>query len=376
MAEAKTRGRKAFFFEKKKQKTFTYFSFGLSGYAQPRLVKFFGFFLKRTASLPSEHNVLLEVRNLSIDFRSRAGLVRAVDNLSFSVRDQEIFGIVGESGSGKTISMLASVGLIEDPNAVITGSMRFRGQELLGLSRRALRRVRGEKIAMIFQDPMTAMTPVHSIGWQIVEQIRAHQPLTARQARTRAIELLGLMGMPGPAQQFDRYPHELSGGMRQRAMIAMALSCDPALLIADEPTTALDVTVQAQILALLERLRGTFGSSIIFITHDMGVVADIADRVMVMYAGRAVERGPAGPLLTTPKHPYTQGLLAAIPPMEGPRPARLPAIPGAPPSPAAMPPGCPFRPRCAQAFDACTVRPPLMPAGAQEAACHLVGAGA
>ena len=316
--------------------------------------------------------MLFEVEDLSIDFRTRGGLVRAVDRLSFSVGEREIFGIVGESGSGKTISMLASVGLIEDPNAIITGSMRFRGQELLGLSRRELRRVRGEKIAMVFQDPMTAMTPVHSIGWQIVEQIRAHQPLGAKAARARAVELLALMGMPSPAAQFDRYPHELSGGMRQRAMIAMALSCDPALLIADEPTTALDVTVQAQILALLERLRGSFGSSIIFITHDMGVVADIADRVMVMYAGRAVERGPAAPLLASPRHPYTQGLLAAIPPMEGPRPRRLQAIAGAPPSPAAMPPGCPFQPRCAQAFAACAIRPALVRRGAQEAACHLV----
>jgi peptide/nickel transport system ATP-binding protein len=316
--------------------------------------------------------MLFEVEDLSIDFRTRGGLVRAVDRLSFSVGEREIFGIVGESGSGKTISMLASVGLIEDPNAIITGSMRFRGQELLGLSRRELRRVRGEKIAMVFQDPMTAMTPVHSIGWQIVEQIRAHQPLGAKAARARAVELLALMGMPSPGAQFDRYPHELSGGMRQRAMIAMALSCDPSLLIADEPTTALDVTVQAQILALLERLRGSFGSSIIFITHDMGVVADIADRVMVMYAGRAVERGPAAPLLASPRHPYTQGLLAAIPPMEGPRPRRLQAIAGAPPSPGAMPPGCPFQPRCAQAFAACAIRPALVRRGAQEAACHLV----
>jgi peptide/nickel transport system ATP-binding protein len=317
---------------------------------------------------------LFEVQDLCISFRTREGVVRVVESLSFTVREGEIFGIVGESGSGKTISMLAAVGLIEDPNAVITGSIRFRGQDLLGLSRRAWRQVRGEKIAMIFQDPMTAMTPVHSVGWQIVEQLRAHRPMSAAAARRRAIELLSSMGMPDPAQQFDRYPHQMSGGMRQRAMIAMALSCDPALLIADEPTTALDVTVQAQILALLKQSREKFGASIILITHDMGVVADTADRMMVMYAGRLVERGPAAYVLATPAHPYTRGLLAAIPPMDGPRPARLPAIPGAPPSPAAMPSGCPFQPRCLQAMELCDTRPALLAAGAQDAACHLLDA--
>jgi peptide/nickel transport system ATP-binding protein len=319
---------------------------------------------------------LFEVNKLSIDFRTRSGVVRAVENLSFTLGEREILGLVGESGSGKTISMLASIGLIEDPNAIITGSIRFRGQELLGLSRQALRRIRGEKIAMVFQDPMTALTPVHSVGWQIVEQIRAHRELSNKAAKSRAIDLLGLMGMPNPTAQFDRYPHELSGGMRQRAMIAMALSCDPALLIADEPTTALDVTVQAQILQLIEKLREDFGSSIILITHDMGVVADVADRVMVMYAGRLVERGRAADVFAAPRHPYTQGLLAAIPPMAGPRPARLAAIPGAPPSPHDMPPGCPFAPRCPVAFAACIERPALVRSGGQEAACHLAAARA
>jgi peptide/nickel transport system ATP-binding protein len=319
---------------------------------------------------------LFSVQDLCIDFRTRDGLVRVVENLSFTVNEGEIFGIVGESGSGKTISMLAAMGLIEDPNAVIAGSIRFRGQELLGLSRKALRQVRGKTIAMIFQDPMTAMTPVHSVGAQIVEQIRAHRRVSGKAARARAVELLALMGMPDPALQFHRYPHQMSGGMRQRAMIAMALSCDPALLIADEPTTALDVTVQAQILALLKQSREKFGASIIFITHDMGVVADIADRMMVMYAGRLVERGPAAAVLDHPAHPYTRGLLAAIPPMQGPRPARLPAIPGSPPSPHAMPAGCPFQPRCAQSLPACATRPPLLAAGAQHAACHLLAAAA
>jgi peptide/nickel transport system ATP-binding protein len=315
---------------------------------------------------------LFHVQDLCIDFRTRTGVIRVVENLSFTVNEGEIFGIVGESGSGKTISMLAAVGLIEDPNAIIAGSIRFRGQELLGLSRKALRKVRGAAIAMIFQDPMTAMTPVHSVGAQIVEQIHAHQRVSEKAARARAVELLALMGMPDAALQFHRYPHQMSGGMRQRAMIAMALSCDPALLIADEPTTALDVTVQAQILALLKQSREKFGASIIFITHDMGVVADIADRMMVMYAGRLVERGPAAAVLEHPAHPYTRGLLAAIPLMQGPRPRRLPAIPGAPPSPHAMPAGCPFQPRCLQSFARCDTRAPLLPAGAQDAACHLL----
>jgi peptide/nickel transport system ATP-binding protein len=313
---------------------------------------------------------LFEVRDLCIDFCTQAGPVRAVDRLSFTVNPKEILGLVGESGSGKTISMLASVGLITDPNARITGSITYRGQELLGLPSRELRRLRGRDIAMIFQDPMSAMTPVHTIGWQIVEQIRAHQPLGARSAKSRAIDLLAQMGLPDPHRAFDRYPHQLSGGMRQRAMIAMALSCNPSLLIADEPTTALDVTVQAQILALLEKLRADFGSSIVLITHDMGVVAEIADRVMVLYAGRLAERGPTAAVLAQPRHPYTRGLLAAIPPMEGPRPSRLATIPGAPPPPSAFPSGCRFRPRCSLAITRCETTPELQHIALQEVACH------
>jgi peptide/nickel transport system ATP-binding protein len=315
---------------------------------------------------------LLDVRELCIDFRTQSGTVRAVDRLSFRVQAREILGLVGESGSGKTISMLASVGLITDPNARITGSIRYKGRELLGLSNRALRDVRGQEIAMIFQDPMSAMTPVHTVGWQIVEQIQAHASMPRKAARERAIELLAQMGLPDPKRAFGRYPHQLSGGMRQRAMIAMALSCNPSLLIADEPTTALDVTVQAQILLLLEKLRAEFGSSIVVITHDMGVVAEIADRVMVMYAGRLVERGQAATVLAHPLHPYTQGLLAAIPPMEGERPARLAAIPGGPPSPAAFPPGCRFQPRCAVQRAVCDTVPELRAYAGQEAACHVV----
>ncbi len=319
---------------------------------------------------------LLEIRDLCIDFRTAAGLVRAVDRVSFSVAPREILGLVGESGSGKTLSMLAALGLITDPNATVSGSARFRGRELVGLSPRALRAIHGAEIAMIFQDPMSAMNPVHSIGWQITEQIRAHQRVSARAARARAVELLGLMGIPAPAQAYHRYPHQLSGGMRQRAMIAMALSCNPALLIADEPTTALDVTVQAQILALLRGLRCDFGSGIVLITHDMGVVAALADQVVVLYAGRVAERGPVGRVLRTPGHPYTQGLLAAIPPMEGAKPRRLPAIPGAPPSPATRPVGCAFAPRCPQRFAPCAALPPLLASATQDVACFLAGGAA
>ena len=316
---------------------------------------------------------LLELRDLCIDFRTRAGLVRAVDRVSFSVAPGEILGLVGESGSGKTVSMLAALGLITDPNATVSGSARFRGRELVGLPHRQLRVIRGAEIAMVFQDPMSAMNPVHPIGWQITEQIRAHQRVTGRAARARAVELLGLMGIPAPADAYHRYPHQLSGGMRQRAMIAMALSCDPALLIADEPTTALDVTVQAQIIALLRDLRRDFGSGIVLITHDMGVVAALADRVVVMYAGRIAERGPVRQVLDHPAHPYTRGLLAAIPPMAGEKPRRLPAIPGAPPSPAARPAGCAFAPRCPDRFAPCDALPPLFAGATQDTACFLAG---
>jgi peptide/nickel transport system ATP-binding protein len=315
--------------------------------------------------------MLLEVDELAISFRTREGMLRAVDGISFTLDTREIVSVVGESGSGKTLSQLAIMGLINDPNAVITGSIRFEGRELLGQSAEAWRRLRGNRIAMIFQDPMTALTPVYTVGWQIAEQIRAHQSVSARVARNRAIELLGEMGMPNPRAQAERYPHEMSGGMRQRAVIAMALSCNPALLIADEPTTALDVTVQAQILQLLRRLRTDFGSSIILITHDMGVVSEIADRVMVMYAGRLVERGSRDAVFATPGHPYTIGLLNSIPPMHGPRLARLPSIPGSPPLLTQLPPGCRFAPRCDFAHPRCIEPPPLIERGGQSMACWL-----
>ncbi len=314
---------------------------------------------------------LLEVRDLSVSFRTDQGLVRAVDAISFRVAAREIVGVVGESGSGKTVSLMSVVGLINDPNAVIEGSILYKGRELLGLAQRELRRVRGQEIAVIFQDPMTALTPVYTIGWQIAEQIREHERISARGARARAVDLLRAVGIPNPELAVDRYPHQLSGGMRQRAVIAMALSCNPSLLIADEPTTALDVTVQAQILELLKRLRGEFQSSIILVTHDLGVVAETADRVLVMYAGRIVETGSTRDIFVDPWHPYCWGLHDSIPPLQGARPRRLRSIPGSPPSLLDLPEGCAFAPRCRYRFARCAERPALAGEGAHRAACFL-----
>ncbi len=320
---------------------------------------------------PQDEPVLV-VRDLAVSFRGRDGArVTVLDGVSFDVRPREVLGIVGESGSGKSMTALAIMGLVDAPGARVTGSIRYRGRELVGLAPRAMRAIRGREIAMIFQDPMTALTPVITIGAQIAEALTTHARLTRRGARARTIELLEAMGIPDPDRAADRFPHQLSGGMRQRAMIAMALSCNPALLIADEPTTALDVTVQAQILSLLGRLRREFGSAIMLITHDMGVIAETADRTMVMYAGTVVERGDAARVLARPHHPYTSGLLRSIPPMHGVRPRRLPAIEGAPPAPDARPEGCAYRPRCPFAHDSCLTRPPLEMIDGAEIACVL-----
>jgi peptide/nickel transport system ATP-binding protein len=314
---------------------------------------------------------LLQVRDLRVSFGSAQGPVRAVDGLSFDLAAGEVLGVVGESGSGKSVAMLSLLGLIHGAHVSIQGSVRLRGRELIGLPAQSLRAVRGGEIAMVFQDAMAALTPVYSIGWQIVEQLQAHSDLSAKAAKARAIELLAAVGMPSPAAQFERFPHQLSGGMRQRAVIAMALSCKPAVLIADEPTTALDVTVQAQILELLHRLRDDFGSAIVLITHDMGVVAELADRVMVMYAGRAVETGDVQALFDDAWHPYTWGLLGSIPPISGPRPRRLPSIGGAPPSLARLPAGCAFAPRCAVRDARCAQRPVLSGTALHQAACVI-----
>jgi oligopeptide/dipeptide ABC transporter ATP-binding protein len=249
--------------------------------------------------------------------------------------------------------------LIRDPNAITTGEVLYKGRDLLKLSSDQMRSVRGSEIAMIFQDPMTSLNPVYRVGWQIAEQVRAHEKMSKAQAHRRAVELLDAVGIPRPDLRVDDYPHQFSGGMRQRAMIAMALSCNPDLLIADEPTTALDVTIQAQIIVLLRRLQSDFGSAIMLITHDMGVVADIADRVCVMYAGRVVEDGPKRELFRNAQHPYTWGLLGSIPRIDRPKPHRLTAIPGLPPSLLALPTGCSFAPRCPHVFPACSEQPAL-----------------
>ena len=313
--------------------------------------------------------MMLSVRDLRVSFRTEDGIVRAIDGVSFDLEEGEILGVVGESGSGKTVSLLAVMGLITDPNATIEGSIRYKGRELVGLPARELRRLRGNEIAMIFQDPMTALTPVYTIGWQIAEQIRAHQNISKAKALDRVEELLAEVNFPNPREAMSRYPHQLSGGMRQRAVIAMALSCNPALLVADEPTTALDVTVQAGILDLVRKLRSTHNSAVVFITHDMGVVSELADRVMVMYAGRVVERGSRAALFSDPRHPYTRALLGSIPPLTGEKPHRLPAIPGSPPSLLRLPQGCAFGPRCPVRYEACAAEKPTLGSGPHAAAC-------
>jgi peptide/nickel transport system ATP-binding protein len=320
---------------------------------------------------------LLEVEDLNVRFRTRAGTVHAVNGLSFQVAPGEVLGIVGESGSGKSVSMYSVMGLVKDRNATITGSARFQGKDLIGLDDAAMAGIRGRQIAMIFQDPMTSLTPVYTIGWQIAEQLRAHGDYSKRAAHERAIELLDEVGIPDPRRRVDNYPHEFSGGMRQRAMIAMALSCNPSLLIADEPTTALDVTIQAQILDLMRRLRERHGSSIVLITHNMGVVSELADRVIVMYAGRAVESGQKREVIRRPRHPYTWGLLDAVPrigtALTKSGRGRLATIPGSPVSPLEVAAGCPFAPRCVHRFDACSQPPPLTGEGDHLDACWLPG---
>ncbi|WP_395371007.1 ABC transporter ATP-binding protein [Komagataeibacter diospyri] len=329
--------------------------------------------------MPADPTIpLLDVSDLCVSFPAGGRMVPIVEHVSFTLPEAGILGLVGESGSGKSVTAMAIMGLIDTPGVRVSGSVRFRGRELVGLPPRQIRRLRGRDIAMIFQDPMTAFTPVYTIGWQIDEQIRAHERISRTQARARTVRILGEMGVPDPERMARRYPHQLSGGLRQRAMIAMALSCNPTLLIADEPTTALDVTVQAQILDLIRSLRGTYGSSVLLITHDMGVVAQTCDSTLVLYSGRVAETGPSDRVFSHPGHPYTAALLDSIPPLYGPRPDRLPAIAGAPPVPMARPPGCAFGPRCAHVHAACTTTPPaLLPLGPDhEAACVLPAEGA
>jgi oligopeptide/dipeptide ABC transporter ATP-binding protein len=291
--------------------------------------------------------ILLSVRDLAVDFTTDDGIVRAVDGVSFDIRRGEIFAVVGESGSGKSVTSLAVLGLLPEQGTV-RGEVRWNDRDLVGLPEADLRTIRGREIAMIFQDPMTALNPTHTVGRQIGEVVRVHENASRKEARDRAIEVLGLVGIPRPRDRVDSYPHELSGGMRQRAMIAMAIACEPDLLIADEPTTALDVTVQAQVLDLLVSIIERIDSAIMLITHDLGVVAGTADRVMVMYAGKAAETGAIDDIFYRPHHPYTIGLLGSIPRLDDDRAALVP-IPGQPPSLLRRPPGCPFHPRCPHA---------------------------
>ena len=318
---------------------------------------------------------LLQVRHLSISFSSRGGIARAVDDVSFDLTAGETLGLVGESGCGKTATALSLLRLLEEPPARIAPEARveYRGSNLLALAPADLRRVRGGEIAMVFQEPTTSLNPVLTIGAQVDEAIRAHQPLGRAAARARTLELLHLVGIADPEARARDYPHQMSGGMLQRVMIAMALSCGPKILIADEPTTALDVTIQAQILELLADLKRRLGMAMLLITHDLGLVAGFADRVAVMYAGRIVEQAPTSQLFARPRHPYTEALLRAIPRLE--RPERtLPTIPGAVPSATDWPPGCRFHPRCAHAWDRCRLEEPgLLDADPDQVArCWLV----
>ncbi|QWF84942.1 ABC transporter ATP-binding protein [Amycolatopsis sp. CA-230715] len=317
---------------------------------------------------------LLEIDGLTVEFRTDTGVVHAVNDLSLAVRRGEILGIVGESGSGKSVTATSVLGLVrEPPGRTVAGSIRFRGQDLRSLRPRELREIRGGPVGMIFQDPMTTLNPVLTIGTQIAEAIRLHHPGTPKRAAlARARELLALVGVPDPAARIRQYPHEFSGGMRQRAMIAMAIANDPALIIADEPTTALDVTIQAQVLGLLKTAQAETGAATILITHDLGVVAELADRVAVMYAGRIVETATVFELFAQPRHPYTLGLLASLPRLDLPADELRP-IPGSPPDMTDPPRGCAFHPRCPLARDRCRTERPALAVldGGRQSACHF-----
>jgi len=307
--------------------------------------------------------VLLDVRALHTHFVTSGAVVRAVDGVSWDVFPGETVALVGESGCGKSVSALSVMRLVAAPaGRIVGGQILFKGRDLLTLSEEEMRRVRGREISMIFQEPMTSLNPVLSVGRQLTETVEIHLGMAPRQSRARAIELLSLVGVSDPERRLSQYPHQFSGGMRQRMMIAMALSCNPPLVLADEPTTALDVTIQAQILELMKDLSRRLGAAMLIITHNLGVVARYADRVNVMYAGRIVERGTAREIYATPRHPYTLGLLRSVPRLDEPRKAKLQPIPGQPPDLSRLPPGCAFAPRCAYAIERCRLEvPPLEP---------------
>jgi len=321
-------------------------------------------------------DVLLEVRGLKTHFHTDRGLFRAVDDVSFTVDRRRTVGLVGESGCGKTVTSLSIMGLVAEPGRVEADAIWFEGRDLLKISSDERRRLRGQKLSMIFQEPMTSLNPVFTVGDQIAEAAIVHQRLSRRAARARAVEMLTLVGIPDPQERVDHYPHQMSGGMRQRVMIAMALICRPQLLIADEPTTALDVTIQAQILELLDRLQRELGMAVMLITHDLGVVAGSADRVVVMYAGQVVEQAPTRELFARPLHPYTEGLLASVPRLDtrvSQVRGRLHSIPGQVPAATAWPAGCRFHPRCPYAWDRCaTEEPPPLDTPGSEPGTHTV----
>lgn len=314
----------------------------------------------------------LEVKHLRVEFPTRRGVLVAVDDISFTLAPGEVLGIVGESGAGKSMTGSAVIGLLEPPGHIAGGEVVLKGERIDNLPAEQMRTVRGRRIGMIFQDPLTSLNPLYTIGEQLVETIRTHLPVTAQEARMRAIGLLQEAGIQGAEQRIDSYPHEFSGGMRQRVVIALALAAEPELLIADEPTTALDVSIQAQIIQLLKRLCHERGTAVMLITHDMGVIAETADRVAVMYAGRIAEIGPVRDVVQNPHHPYTKGLMASIPKLDD-TGARLQQISGSMPRLTAIPKGCAFNPRCEVAFDKCRIdRPDPMPAGESMVACWLV----
>jgi peptide/nickel transport system ATP-binding protein len=315
---------------------------------------------------------LLEVQDLVVEFPTRRGTLRALDGVSFAIAPGEILGVVGESGAGKSLTGAAIIGLLEPPGRIAGGEIRLRGQRIDTLSPAAMRPIRGKRIGAIFQDPLTSLNPLYTVGRQLVETIRTHLPLDAGQARQRAIELLASTGIPAPEARFEQYPHQFSGGMRQRVVIALALAAEPELIVADEPTTALDVSIQAQVIALLKRLAREHGTAVMLVTHDMGVIAETCDRVAVLYAGRVAEIGPVAELIHRPRHPYTAGLMGSIPSMDTDREELL-QIDGAMPRLNAMPSGCAFHPRCPKALPRCAhERPELMEAAGTRAACWLL----
>ncbi|MBN9005076.1 MAG: ABC transporter ATP-binding protein [Rhizobiales bacterium] len=314
---------------------------------------------------------VLSVQNLRVEFATRRGVLRAIDDISFDIAEGEVLGVVGESGAGKSVTGNAVIGLIDPPGRIAGGEILLAGRRIDNLPAEEMRRIRGKRIGMIFQDPLTSLNPLYKIGEQIVETIRTHSSLSESAARKRAIELLTEVGIPAPEKRIDSYPHEFSGGMRQRVVIALAICADPELIIADEPTTALDVSVQAQIISLIRRLGRDHGTAVMLVTHDMGVIAETCDRVAVMYSGRIAEIGPVQDVIRNPLHPYAKGLMGAIPTLAI-EADRLVQIPGSMPRLSAIPPGCAFNPRCASAFDRCRVeRPEPIVCGEQRVACHL-----